>query len=313
MTKNSELLPDFLTNHPSGWDVEQFQANWFSFLESIVKENSSLMPRRRIQYQIEQATAFGEIVSGWAEMSDTRRLDAWKRLLLVAEESAGEILPVCVRCGECCRQGSPTLHREDLELLRSGKIPWGRIMTLRSGEPVRSPFDGRPFVLSEERIKIREKDGSQECFFLDAETERCGIYADRPLQCRAQACWDPMPARDLAEQPFLLRADIFEGVGVLLEMIGEHENRCGFAALADAFEKLHGSGGQTISEVLRMISYEDHFRSFVSERFQVPETDLELLFGRSFADLVPLFGYRVTNEPDGTRCLVPDDPERAEQ
>ncbi|MCE5336866.1 MAG: YkgJ family cysteine cluster protein [Desulfobacteraceae bacterium] len=308
MKNNSEIISDFSANHPAGWNVEQFRANWFAFLESIVRENSTLIPPRRVQYQVEQAAAFREIVAGWDSMDGFRRLDAWKRLLMIADESSREVLPVCVQCGECCRRGSPTLHREDLELLRSGKIPWGKIMTLRSGEPARSPFDGRPFLLPEERIKIREKEGSRECTFFDSEAGQCAIYDDRPLQCRAQACWDPMPARDLAEQqPFLKRADIFEGVGVLLDMIAEHENRCGFASLADAFEALSRNGGENVDEILRHLSYEDHFRRFVSEKFQVPGTDLELLFGRSFTDMVPLFGYRVTEEPDGTRCLVPDE------
>ncbi|MFZ0932129.1 MAG: YkgJ family cysteine cluster protein [Syntrophobacteraceae bacterium] len=310
MEKEFERLSDLSINHPSGWDLEQFQANWFVFLESLLKEEAtSLIPSRRIRYQIEQTSTFQEVLSGWEGMHGSHRFAAWKRLLLAADEACRTILPACVQCGECCRMGSPTLHLEDLLLLQSGKIPWDQIVTLRKGEPARSPFDGRPFVLPEERIKVREKEGLRECVFLVSETGRCSIYVDRPLQCRAQACWDPIPARDTAELPFLLREHIFKGVGLLLEIIAEHEARCGFAVISDAFEDLSRSAnGGNVEEVLRLLSYEEHFRQFVSDKFKIPAQNMELLLGRSFTRMSTLFGFRVAEEPDGTRCLVVDEP-----
>lgn len=306
MKQDAGHISNFSTNHPSGWDTEQFRENWFAFLESIVEESSSLVPPRRIRYQIEQTAVFQEVVADWESLNGSQRLDAWKKLLMCAEESSQDILPTCVQCGECCRKGSPTLHAEDIEILREGKIPWEQLVTLRKGEPALSPFDGRPFVLPEERIKIREKEGSQECVFLDEKTERCSIYSDRPLQCRAQACWDPMPARDLAEQPFLLRKQIFEGVDVLLEMISEHDKRCGFEALTEAFEKLQENEGKDIQAIVGLLSYEEHFREFVSGQFKIPLENMELLFGRSFVRMLPLFGYRVEQDAEGNNCIVPD-------
>ncbi len=307
MQNDSERLSELSINHPSAWDIDQFRANWFVFLEALLKEEANLLiPSRRIRWQIEQTQAFQEVVSGWDNMEGSHRLDAWKRLLLAAEDACRTILPACAQCGECCRMGSPALHLEDIVLLRSGKIPWDRLVTLRKGEPARSPFDGMPFVLPEERIKIREKEGLRECVFLISETDRCSIYVDRPLQCRAQACWDPIPARDTAELPFLLREHIFEGVDLLLEIIAEHETRCGFAVLSDAFEELSRSNGANVREVLRLLSYEEHFRQFVSDKFKIPAQNMELLFGRSFARMTTLFGFRVKEEPDGTRCLLVD-------
>ncbi len=309
MTKKPEGHCDISVNHPAGWDIEQFRANWFVFLEALLKEEaSSLIPSRRIRCQIEQTPVFQEVVSGWDRMNGPQRLAAWKRLLPAAEEACRTILPACVQCGECCRMGSPVLHLEDLPLLASGKIPWDRLITLRKGEPARSPFDGRPFVLRGERIKVREKEGVRECVFFNGETGQCSIYAERPIQCRAQACWDPMPARAAAQLPFLLRRHIFEGIDLLLEITAEHEKRCGFSALSDAFEKLSRSDGENIQEVLGLLSFEEHFRQFVSEKFNIPAQNLELLFGRGFAELTSLFGFRVSVEPDGTRCLVAEEP-----
>ncbi|MGA2400760.1 MAG: YkgJ family cysteine cluster protein, partial [Syntrophobacteraceae bacterium] len=277
----------------------------------LKEEASSLIPSRRIRYQIEQTPAFQEVVSGWDRISGPHRLAAWKRLLLAADQACRTILPACVQCGECCRAGSPVLHLEDLPLLQSGKTPWDQLITLRKGEPARSPFDGRPFVLSEERIKVREKEGLRECVFFNGETDECSIYFDRPLQCRAQACWDPIPARETAELPFLLRKHIFDGVDLLLEIIAEHENRCGFAALSGAFERLSRSNGGNVQEVLSLLSYEEHFRQFVSDKFDIPTQNMELLLGRSFAGMTALFGFRVSVEPDGTRCLVAETGEQA--
>ena len=153
---------------------------------------------------------------------------------------------------------------------------------------------------------MREKPGGRECVFFAGEADRCSIYHDRPLQCRAQACWDPMPARDAAEMPFLLRKHIFEGVDLLLEVMAEHESRCGFEVFSDAFEKL--SAGGSVHEVLRLLSYEEHFRLFASDAFKIPAANMELLFGRSFIQLAPLFGFKVLDEPDGYRQLIADEP-----
>ena len=306
MNKAVDSSADFPKTHPAAWGINEFRANWFAFLESVVKENGSSIPAKRIRCQIEQTPAFQEIVAGWEKMDGGRRLETWKQLLLLVEDAVREILPACVECGECCQRGSPTLQFEDLEILQSGRIPWDRLYTLRKGEPARSPFDGRPFVLPEERIKIREKEGTQECVFLDSETDRCTIYSDRPLQCRAQACWDPAQAKDLAEQPFLLRKHIFGHVEVLAAIIAEHDARCGFQALAEALEKLREPDEESVENVLRVLSYEEHFREFVSEKFMIPPDNMELVFGRCFSKLVGLFGYKVVEGEGGSRCLVPE-------
>ena len=297
-------------NHPSLWDVDQFEANWSVFVETLMKEEASLLiPSARIRQQIEHCDVFQEVRSNWATLAPANRLGAWKRLLVAAEEACRTVLPACVRCGACCRMGSPTLHLEDLPLLKEGKIGWENLLTLRKDEPARSPFDGKPFILGEERIKVAEKEGMRECVFLLPDASRCSIYTDRPLQCRAQACWDPAPGRETAELPFLFRSHIFEGVEVLLNVMAEHESRCGFKALSEAFEELGRGKGENVEGVLRLLAYEDHFRRFVSEKFTIPPRYLDLLLGRSFVRMAALFGFKVLDEPDGSRRLVPESPE----
>ncbi|GLI35746.1 YkgJ family cysteine cluster protein [Desulforhabdus amnigena] len=292
--------------YPGDWDVETLRRNWLEFLTSFMKETETSLPLKRVQYQLEQSITYQEIENRWPRMSASERLDAWKRLLESSEQVVREILPTCVQCGECCRRSAPTLHREDLEILRQEKIPWNQLLTLRKGEPVRSPQEDKLIFLLDERIKFREKEGSQECVFFDNTTDQCMIYADRPLQCRAQACWDPSQSKELATQPYLSRRDILQSVEILLKMMEEHDERCSFAKLHAAFKKLEDSKGENIDEVLQLLAYEDHFRHFAAEQLNIPEDTLDLVFGRSFAEMVPIFGFRVTEEPDGTRCLVAD-------
>jgi len=71
--------------------------------------------------------------------------------------------------------------------------------------------------------------------------------------------------------------------------------------------QLRADGGQSIDAVIELLSYEDHFRHFLADQLKIPADNLGLIFGRSHAQLVPLFGFRVEKEPDGTRRLVPDE------
>lgn len=293
-------------DYPANWDAEKLRQNWLNHMRSLIAENETPIPLKRLQYQLEQGTVYHDIMQRWPRMDGSQRLRAWKILLEYSEQAVRDILPTCVQCGECCRKGSPTLHVEDLELLSQGKLSWNQLVTLRQGEPVRSPAKEEIFFLLDERIKVREKPGTQECVFLDDSTDRCTIYVDRPLQCRAQACWDATEAEQLAKQAYLTRRDIFAGVELFFDIITEHHQRCSFAELQNAFKQLEENDGSTIDGLLELLAYEHHFRDFFSQQFNIPQDTLDLIFGRSFSDLAQIFGFRVEQEADGTRRLVPD-------
>jgi Fe-S-cluster containining protein len=296
---------------PGTWTQEQLIQNLKDRLNQMVSENLSNLPFQRLLLQVEQDTSYQEVVKRWSKMDGSERIAAWKKLFECASKHSQEVFPACVRCGDCCRKSSPTLHLEDLELLQNNRIPWNQLVTLRRGEPVLSPFEEQVFFLLDERIKIREMAGTQECMFLDGNGNGCQIYANRPLQCRAQACWDGEPAKQLGKQPYLTRRDIFPEVELLLELLTEHDRRCSFDRLQQAFQQLQADQGESIEAVIELLRYEEHFRNFLAEQLNIPSDTLELIFGRSYADLVPLFGFRVEVETDGTCCLVPDGPTRA--
>jgi Fe-S-cluster containining protein len=293
---------------PALWNIEQFRENVFRYAEELTDDPDNPVPKERVLLQLDRDPEFQTILQKWHRLCGAEKVRDWKRVLELAETHAREILPSCLMCGECCRRGSPTLHVEDLSLLREGKIPWDALYTLRRGEPVHSPFKDELFFLLDERIKLREKPGGRECLFLDGDTQECTIYAERPLQCRAQACWDPKPGEELTAQPYLTRRDIFSEVEILWDLLEEHDRRCAFEKLSAAFKALEETRGQAVDQVLELLAYEDHFRNFVAEKLSIPRSQMELVFGRSFADLVQVFGFRVETEADGTRVLVPDAP-----
>ena len=297
--------------YPAAWSRETLRENWITYLEALLKDSKTVLPLKRILYQMEQNAVYQDTMARWEAMNETDRMDAWKKLIRSSEEVFKEVLPVCVQCGECCRKGSPALQVEDLDILKQGKIPWKELVTLRRGEPAHSPFEDKIFFLMDDRIKFRSRPGSTECIFLDSENDRCGIYSNRPVQCRAQACWDPAEANALAKQPYLTRKDLFSQVGVLMKILEEHHSRFSFEKLSDACERLRAGGEKTAEELLELLAQEDHYRHFFAEKFNIPEDNLELVFGRSLADLMPLFSMKVVTEPDGTRCLVPDEKTNA--
>lgn len=295
------------TRNPAEWDLDTFLGNVSEFLDDVVREMKTSLPVSRVRYQMAQESAYQEMLREWTGWTGPRRLEAWRKIPEMAERAIREVLPACVQCGECCRRGSPTLLLEDLEILQSGGIPWEKLVTLRRGEPVRSAFEDKPAILVDERIKLQERPGTHECVLFDHATNQCTVYANRPMQCRAQACWDPQEARSLENEPYLTRRDIFKNVELLLELMVEHDQRCAFDKLNAAFMRLAESAEASLDEVLQLVAFEDHFRTFFAEQLKIPADNLNLVFGRSFADLVPLFGFRVRTEPDGTQCLVQEE------
>ena len=290
---------------PATWNIEQMQRELFERLLEAAVEEELQLTAERLQYEVEQSDECQKLLGRWPEMNGAERIESWKKLLVAGIQAVRGLSPVCIRCGECCRKGSPTLHLSDLELVRGERIPLDQLMTIRKGEPARIPGERQPFFLPQERIKLKEKPGGAECFFLDTPGNVCRIYQTRPAQCSAQACWDNSDWKKLAhEDPPLSRYALFEGVNEITDLLAEHDRRCSFDTLREAFEDLENTGGKSLDDALQAVAFEDHFRNFVTEQLNLPREAVELFFGRSFRDRVRLFGFRIVQRPDGTRILM---------
>ncbi len=305
-TRNANQANDTDFVGPAKWDRDALITNLFERLEFLASEQELQLAEKRVRYQVEHDAICQKLIASWPQDDESERVAVWKKLLRRGLETLEQIAPTCVQCGQCCRKSSPTLHRQDVELVRAEKIPVSNLVTLRKGEPVTSPFSNTPFYLPEECIKIREKPGTTECVFLDSETNLCSIYQNRPYQCQVQACWDTSGIKQLTSKTILTRNHLFSGVDTLIEIMDDHDRRCRFELLREAFDDLKESGGKNVDEVLDVLAFEDHYRSFMAEKLNLPQDALDLFFGRAFSKFVRLFGFRIEDKPDGNHVLLPE-------
>lgn len=306
VTRNANQTEEAGFVGPAKWDSDALITNLYERLDFLASEQGLQLSAKRMRYQVEQDTVCQELIASWPHSDESEKVAIWKKLLRRGVETLQQIVETCVQCGECCRKSSPTLYSQDVELVRSEKIPLTNLVTLRKGEPVVSPFSNTPFYLPEECIKIREKPGTTECVFLGSETDLCSIYDKRPYQCRVQSCWNNSGIKQLTSQSILTRSLLFTGVDTLTEIMDDHDRRCRFELLNEVFDDLKESNGKKVDEVLDILAFENHYRTFMAEKLSLPQDALDLFFGRGFDKFVRLFGFRIENTPDGSHVLLPD-------
>ena len=292
---------------PNTWDLKNLTLNWHSYLRSILEAGHSDLPFERLLFQAQADNAYSDIVANWSKMSGKEKQEAWDTLQELADKGKDEMLPICVRCGICCKNGSPTLSKDDLELVSSGHIPIETLVTIRQGEPVHSKNSDKAYLLPEEKIKIKENPGSKTCAMYDAAHNSCGLHPHKPAQCRAQACWDPSQSQEQAGAPALCRTEVLAGADQMMTLIAAHEDRTGYARFIRLFETLGTDGEDAMSSLLEMLAFDEHVRDFAQKELAIPEEALPFLFGKRLAKRVRLFGYRVEYKDDGTRILQPMD------
>ena len=193
--------------------------------------------------------------------------------------SAGE----CRRCGQCCRQGGPALHAEDLPLVRSKALAYADLYTLRQGEPARDQFQDRLLPLERELVKLRGAgDPSWACTFLE-EPAGCGIYANRPLECRLLSCKDTAPLAAAYAQGRLTRADILAPGSALAELAAEHGARCPTPELARLLAAARAGDAATARIAAQaaadMLAFDRAFRAALVDK-GLPAEVLPFLLGR---------------------------------
>ncbi len=201
----------------------------------------------------------------------------------------------CDRCGDCCRKGSPSLMKEDLNLFVLGILSYENTYTIRPNEPVISIEDNSTYESYVELIKINDKGLSTACFFYDNE-EGCTIYEKRPIQCRKYICWDHSDVIIGLQQNALNRADIFGSVEVVMEIIKKHEEKCSYEKLSRAFERLSSNKEEAIEDIIDMLQYDTYIRPFIEERLNIPKEATNLILGRPLIETINVFGFKVVKE-----------------
>ena len=261
----------------------------------------------KIIQQVRQKEWYQNLEGTWEILKPQVRTREWKTLMSHLVEISYTSRPYCVRCGECCLHGSPSLHLVDSALVTRGIISRQNLYTLRKGERAKLNVDGKTGMVQQEVVKIREKPENGQCIFYLEESRECAIYEHRPLQCRLQACWDPAPLEKLWHQEKLTRLHLLQGDQPLEKLILAHDERCRPEELDAAFSRIHQDGDETALDlVLEMLRYDTSFRAVLTEKGGLRMEELDFLFGRSLQEIVRDYGVRVDKDEDGTYHLVSD-------
>ncbi len=203
----------------------------------------------------------------------------------------------CNRCGNCCGASTPSLLKEDMPLFRSSLLSFDNTFTIREGELFVVKGEEEPYRAFMELIKIKPKEGTEECIFY-REDEGCTIYDRRPTQCAAFACWEVRDSMTGLQKSALQRKDLFGDIVLISEIIGRHEERCSYDKLADVVEKAMGGDEAAAEEITDMLQYDNFVRSYVTEKFNIPENSLDLVFGKPMTERIKDFGVKVEKEGD---------------
>ncbi len=238
----------------------------------------------------------------WITLPTRAREERYGRLLDLLQVIGYQTRPYCVRCGACCQGASPSLFAEDQRLFDEGLVTRAQVYTLRAGERVNLPLELGSMTLKDEVIKLREDPDTGHCLFYDEAEGGCRIYAERPLQCRAQACWDTADIQQvLKRSPKLARAHVVDPSEPVAPALVAHESHCSVVGLAEAFEDAAHGRADGVEVVIDALAYDEQLRPLLSEKLPLPAEELEFYFGRPLEQVVQQFGVRVVREPEGNR------------
>ncbi len=252
----------------------------------------------------------------WDGLPSPVRQKCYGELLEVIREAGYATRAECLRCGDCCRKSGPTLFTDDLRLFTDGLLQRNMVYTLRRGERVLLPDGTGTMALKEETLKVRENPETGHCMFLDNDIDQCQIYSERPLQCRAQACWDTSDIEQaISEEKRLNRSHVVRPDEPVAEAIVAHEARCSVAALTELFKELSEGYEPAVDSIKAALAYDTQLRPLLSEKLPLPADELDFYFGRPLVDLVEMFGVRVVTEGDDHQleAIAPPEPADPEQ
>ena len=275
-------------------------------LERLLREIHSPSSLDEIWPIFQDNSVYQDMIENWPLWAETYRERRWEAVCRELEKTAYATRPYCLGCGDCCRQGSPTLYIDDRPILHKGIIKRFELVTLRAGEIGFSNATQDLVLLPEERIKIKEKPGSRECHFLASETNKCRIYQDRPLQCRIMECWNPENFQSLEAQTFLSRKDLLNPDDPIIPIIESHAKRCAVDDLQKVLTRAKRGFADAEEEALDILFFDEHLRGHLEEEQGIKRENQLFLFGRPIADLITSFGFRLEETQEGKIRLTLD-------
>jgi len=201
--------------------------------------------------------------------------------------------PTCRRCGDCCQNGGPALHEEDLPLIQDGSIPLTSIVTLRPGERAYDQPAQKVLPLDAEILKIKGRDGKWTCAFYSPEGRACGMYNARPVECEVLFCRDIEPLAEMYTKGRLTRADLLPEGHPLLELIAEHDEKCSPARMEELAMKARTGDAEAGEALQEMVIFDMEVRRLVPEKAGMSPEMNDFLFGRPLRVLLRAININV--------------------
>lgn len=212
---------------------------------------------------------------------------------------SGNIQNTCLRCGTCCIQGGPALHRQDLDLVRSDRIALSRLITVRKGELAHNPKTGRVQTVRAELVKISGTGQDWRCGYYDEVHKGCGIYGHRPQACEVLKCWDTEEILGLVEQDLLSRLAILEADNPIVPLLIEHERICPCPDLEGIAGGLADLSAAVKTEMEALVGRDLRFRTKVIREHGLQLAEELFYFGRPLFQLLQQLGISISETPAG--------------
>ncbi len=201
----------------------------------------------------------------------------------------------CQQCGTCCRKGGPILHYEDMALCKNNILTIKHLLTIREQEPVFSPLNANIEPAPRELIKLSGIHGAWTCLFFKEHDQICGIYQNRPLECRTLKCWDTGELKRIIYQQTLSRRDIIAPDHPIWPLLEWHNEHCQYGKLYDL--ALQGSGVE--SQITTIINDDLSVRQRALTMFNLNLTEELFYFGRPMFKSLPASGLTVRPDDRG--------------
>ncbi len=265
----------------------------------LTKEAEAIV--REVGATVDARTLVNAVLAELPRSGDGDRVLSKARELLV--KAAYATRPYCIRCGKCCLTGSPTLLHDDLVLFHRGVLKAEHLLTIRAGEPAYFNVTETVGASGVEMLKIRETAGTRTCIFFEPRGT-CTIHDSRPAQCAFQECWNPDKAQENAQAVRLTRQDLLGSSGEFWHLIEHHEQRCSYDGFIRSIARLRSTKGQTVTELIELLKFDHHVRSFVVDRLGMEREHLGFFFGRPLSECLEIYGLKLSHQLDGSFFLT---------
>ena len=193
----------------------------------------------------------------------------------------------CRRCGICCEKGGPSFHMCDRQLIVEGRIQLSDIYTIRPGEPAYNNVREQVEPTVADIIKIKSRPVSNACIFYQAGEGVCGIYSDRPLECRLLKCWDTAEIVAVYDRERLSRKDLLQNAQPLWELVEMHQSEISYDRVSQLVQ------AEDKAALAQLIRYDASLREVTREKTPANSGVLEFLFGYPLEQTISRYGIEL--------------------